>query len=186
MQFDAYHKLKAAKDYAEIESSGFIPSTPADYHWLGAGIYFFLNPNGHYWAARWPMRDDKLHYDNIVETKLNPDYYIDFTDSSVVNRLMTIINNIKFAAKAKGESTSDGATIKFMLEHDILSFDGKAPQMIKANFDKNLEPYRVEGSRIFTHDVPDNINTFPQVQACVIDKEIIGALGLAKPPVKGE
>jgi hypothetical protein len=99
---------------------------------------------------------------------------------------MLVVNRVRLQLKVEGNSTTDGAIFECFLASGLLNDDsGLAPQMFIADFDKNLERYRIEGSRVFTYDVPDGIKRFPQRQACVIDKSVIGGLEIAEPSKTG-
>jgi hypothetical protein len=177
-----FHKLKEPQDYDGVKAKGFRPSAPAESHWLGEGIYFFLNPNGWYWAKRWPFRDHSPRTDSsdgIVVTLLGIDEALDFRDDEIRNLTHKVIDGLKLKLKFAGQPISDGAAFKFLFKDGgAEKLVGFQPTCIIANFDASYEPDRVYGSSVFLNIRQMEIRRTAQIQACVLVPEVIDLISL--------
>lgn len=183
----AYHKLGKTADFESIKKDGFRFSTPAEDHWLGEGVYFFLDPNGHQWACKWPCNANKPRSnqtDGIVKTTIDTDLALDLRDLSIMRSTQKLVNMVRLALKFndKYKDVPDGlAFAKLFMKGGLFfkafNFD---PKVVIANFDSGLKPYRVEGGRVFLTEEINKITIGPttQIQACVRDCAIIGPLEL--------
>lgn len=185
MKEDAFHKLKKTEHFDEVQANGFRPSKPAEEHWLGEGIYFFLNPRGLYWARRWPCRpfDSRTDcYDGIVETTIETENALDLRDDETRNKTHKLVNKIKIKLKLEQNIVlkSDGAIFAAIFKLGAFKevVGGFQPTAIIANFDKAYEQYRIPDSGVFLTIEEMKITEKAQIQACVIDPGIIGEMRL--------
>ncbi len=180
----AFHKLGKTEHFELIDAGGFRPSKPAERHWLGEGIYFFLNPAGLYWARRWPCntydpRTDSL--DGIIETSLETENALDLRDDGIRNKTHQLVNKIKLKIKMEQDVLlkQDGAVFAAIFKlgafKDVIA---TLPTAIIANFDKAYERYRIPDSGVFLTVEEMKIGKTAQIQACVVDSGIIGKIGL--------
>lgn len=177
-----YHKLKDPKDFEGVCIQGFRPSVPAEEHWLGEGIYFFLEPNGWYWARRWPFKDHLPRTgspDGIVRTEIDTSEALDLRNNEVRSFAHKIVNNIKLKLKFAGIQPSDGAAFKLLFKDGgskkLIGFE---PTCIIANFDKSYEASRVYQSLVFVDVSEMEIRRTAQIQGCVLNSKVLGKLSL--------
>jgi len=185
-----FHKLKNPAHFDSIKKNGFRHSTPPEKHWLGSGIYFFLNPNGLTWAKRWPI-NDSLHkekransFKGIIVATINTEDSFDLRDEEQYLEycelyamcLERFIDDKNRNIFKKGYY--DGAVIGLLFNLDLLN-TGET-KVIIANFDYKFNSYRMDNSAIVLKD-----NMFigewspsTQIQACVIDENVIEGLKL--------
>lgn len=137
-----YHgtSLENAKS---IINKGFEPSR-GDEHWLGNGVYFFIegisktpNINAEKWAIveSWDNRIKKLKYTNIgvvkADIQVDENKFLDLTTSDGVEILNYLLEKHKKTLKEKSKNISflDGLILNFAKEEGILDFD-----VVKGNF----------------------------------------------------
>ena len=179
---NAFHKLGEAEHFGSIQMDGFKASVPAERHWLGEGVYFFLDPKGYYWARRWPCDPYKHRTDSfegIVKTTLETEWALDFRSDSIRNKAKSVVTLLKMRLKFGGLPHTDGAAFAYIFREKLfLKVVEYSPTAIIANFDNFYEQYRIEGSRVFLATDEMEITSTAQIQACVIDPTIIGAVEL--------
>ena len=182
---NAFHKLKRPEDFETIKAEGLKPSAPAEIHWLGEGVYFFMDPKGHYWAKRWPCNEYNHRTDSpegIIQTELTTDLALDFRNDEIRNKSRDIVNRLKLRLKFKGLPCTDGTAFALIFKEKIFKqvvpYD---PTAIIANFDSQYIQYRIDGSGAFLTVDEMKIGKSAQIQACVIEPRIIGALALRNP-----
>jgi len=169
-----YHKLKDPSHWAAIESSkSFNPSVPAERHWLGEGVYFFLEPNGLKWAIKWPHRGDRAKQSTgILVVEIDTASGLDFRDPGIMTEVRTAINTIRNTVIRKHKTYSDGAALAYLFKASILD----SPTCVIANFDSAIEEHAITfGSRFLlkpTYSLPPYSET-TQIQACILDQTII-------------
>lgn len=182
----AFHKLKELSDADSIKTNGFKASKPAKKHWLGEGIYFFIDPNGHKWAIRWPLNKFDIRTNQktgIFQVKLDLRHALDLSNFSVRNSITNLIAETKLKLHfSEGEKPpiSDGtlfaAFFRYGLLEDLVKF---VPTAIIANFDDRYSSYRIDGSRVFMKDsIVMELSETTQMQVCVIQSSIISDLTL--------
>jgi len=186
---NAYHKLTDPTHFEAIQREGLRPSTPAERHWLGKGVYFFLDPVGFDWAKRWPCQRNNPRTnssDGIIFTTVDTTNALDLRDLEIMRTTRSLVNIIKLGIRFKTKKTAigDGEAFAALFgEHGIFKAEVELDlTAIIANFDRTYEKYRLADSRAF---LDDRLNAMPitstaQIQACVRDNSAIGELSLEK------
>lgn len=189
----AYHKLGAVEDFEAIQRNGFRISQPAASHWLGEGVYFFLDPNGVYWSTRWPFDQNNPRTNShlgIISTDIDTSKAVDLRKVEMMRSIRNIVIRIKLAIslREKRPYVSDGEAFHILVAsggvfEKVYKF---LPQVLIANFDVDLKPYRLTNSRTLLTDEVDqalmaSVSPNSQIQACVRDLAVIGILQMHYP-----
>jgi hypothetical protein len=126
-----------------IINEGFEPSLGDD-HWLGNGVYFFIegisknpNLNAEKWAVveAWDKKNKSLKYTQVgvikAEIQVDKNNFLDLTTSDGVEILNYILESHKKTLKEKSKNISflDGLILNFAKQEGILDFD-----VVKGNF----------------------------------------------------
>lgn len=167
-----YHKLKNIADADSVLSGAINPSMPAERHWLGEGVYFFLNPNGFDWAVKWPFKPPRAgSSEGIIVAYIDTEGAMDFRVEKMMATFRNLVNFFKPVIIRKYKQYSDGAALAMLYQIGKL----KRPTCVIANFDREYEGLCVNGSRIILipQYKPLPYSETTQIQACVIDQRII-------------
>lgn len=183
---DAYHKLNSYLDLDDVLRTGLRPSKPAENHWLGVGVYFYLDPQGLKWAFKWPFQIHKVNtntYKGIIATQVDTSSSLDLREDTIRLKICNILLRIKakILEEDDGEGdlnrlVSDGALFATLLKQngffEVVDFK---PTAIIANFDKEYEGCRILPSKVILNGVETLVVNYQsvQIQVCVIDRKII-------------
>ncbi len=186
----AYHKLKKKEDFALIVAKGFKKSAPADKHWMGEGIYFFVDPNGLKWAYMWPFARNLANsysWEGILSIEVDCTQCLDLTDNDMREAVRGLVQVFKQKLIETGEKYSDGVAFAYMFRTEMFKdILGEIPSSIKADFDKALISFRDQNSNVF-HTVSEHkTGDSAQIQLCVLDASVLDFKKLElykKPPI---
>lgn len=183
---DGYHKLNSKLDLPNVLKTGLEPSRPAEKHWLGAGVYFYLDPQGLKWAFKWPLKMTKLNantYNGIVQAQIDTSLSLDLRDDAIRLKICNIL--LKIRAKILEEDdgcgdlnklVADGVLFAALLKQKgLLEVVGFTPTAIIANFDNEYEHCRILPSKVILNGVETLAVNYQsvQIQICVIDRRVI-------------
>lgn len=187
-----YHKLKNVSDWGPVSSHGLKPSRPEWKHWLGEGVYFFLDPNGLHWAVKWPMNKHNLRSgsrEGIISAELDLENALDLTDNDIRRAIEKLVTTLKLKLRMEERINPpiyDGsifaALFRYGMCEDVVPF---SPTAILANFDDTYKLSRIADSRVFMEEGTEiMLLVTAQIQACIINPEVIGKLTVVENNIK--
>ena len=186
-----YHKVKKIQDILPILENGFKPSTPAKRHWLGEGVYFFLDPEGKKWAKKWPYQASNALTNTdkgIIEAEIDTENAIDFRIEAIRKVFSGLLQKTKLslAMSKKVANPTDGEAFDAIIRDGMykkLLGENFIIEVIIANFDDTVSQYRIGNSKVILDDnfAPYPVNdTTAQVQACALSNSVIKNLRVEK------